>query len=70
MEKVGSINWSELLPILITIVLIQLIVQIVALVDLYKRETVLGKKWIWVLVIIVGEIFGAAAYLIFGRKEA
>ncbi len=49
---------------------VQLIVQVVALVDLYRREQVTGgKKWIWVLVIVFGEILGAIIYFIFGRKE-
>jgi hypothetical protein len=47
------------------------VVQVIALVDLYKREHVIGgKKWIWALVIIFGEIIGAGIYLIFGRKDA
>lgn len=61
---------ANLLRILIPLFVIQLILQIVALVDLYKRETVTGgKKWIWVLVIIFGEILGPAIYFIFGRKD-
>lgn len=59
-------NWALLVPI----VIIQLVVQILALVDLYKRENVAGgKKWVWVLVIILGELFGAVIYLVFGRKD-
>jgi len=62
---------SSMVRMLIPLVVVQLILQIVALVDLYKRERVKGgKKWIWVLVIIFGEIIGAAVYFIFGRKDA
>jgi len=61
----------SLLLMLIPLVVVQLILQVVALVDVYRRETVTGgKKWIWVLVIIFGEIIGAALYLILGRKDA
>lgn len=59
-------NWTLLVPI----VIIQVVIQIVALVDLYKREAVVGgRKWVWALVIILGEIIGAAVYLLFGRKD-
>ncbi len=61
---------SNLLALVVPLMIIQLVVQIIALVDLYKREHVVGgKKWIWVLVIIFGELVGAALYLIFGRKD-
>jgi Phospholipase_D-nuclease N-terminal len=59
------------LALIVPVIIIQLVVQVIALVDLYKREHVIGgKKWIWALVIILGEIIGAGIYLIFGRKDA
>ncbi len=58
------------LPLLIPIVLLQLGLQIFALVDLVKRRTVrYGNKPIWALVIIFGEIFGAIIYLILRGDE-
>jgi ABC-type maltose transport system permease subunit len=62
---------TKSLALIVPIIIIQLVVQVIALVDLYKREHVIGgKKWIWALVIIFGEIIGAGIYLIFGRKDA
>jgi Phospholipase_D-nuclease N-terminal len=60
----------ELLPFIIPIVLIQLILMIVALVDLVRREKVRGlPKWAWALIIILGELIGPIIYLIVGREE-
>lgn len=59
----------QFLPYLIPIILLQLILLIVALVDLAHREKTRGPKWVWVLVIIFLQLFGPIAYLIVGRKE-
>jgi hypothetical protein len=60
---------SKYLFLLIPIALLQLGLQIAALIDLVKRENTNGPKWLWVLVIIFGEILGSVIYFIFGRKE-
>jgi hypothetical protein len=62
-------NFSEFLPFIIPLVLLQLTLMIVALVDLIRREKTNGPKWVWVLVILLGEIIGPVIYLIFGRKD-
>jgi hypothetical protein len=62
-------KFSEFLPFIIPLVLLQLTLMIVALVDLIRREKTHGPKWIWALVIILGEIIGPVIYLIFGRKD-
>jgi hypothetical protein len=62
-------NLTKILPLLIPIVILQLGLQIFALVDVARREKTKGPKWIWVLVIIFGEILGSVIYFIFGRDE-
>ena len=57
------------LPLIIPLVLIQLSLMIFALVDLSKREKTRGPKWLWVLVIIFGELFGPIIYFVVGRTE-
>ncbi|MEN6571181.1 MAG: PLD nuclease N-terminal domain-containing protein [Anaerolineaceae bacterium] len=57
------------LPLLIPIVILQLILMIVALVDLSRREKTRGPKWVWALVIILGELLGPILYFIIGREE-
>lgn len=59
-----------ILLLAIPIVLIQLGLQIYALVDLARQPKVRGPKWVWVIIILLGELIGAIVYLVFGRKEA
>jgi DMSO reductase anchor subunit len=59
----------QLLPFIIPIVLLQLVLMIVALVDLIRREKTRGPKWLWVIVIVIGELIGPIIYFIFGREE-
>ncbi len=59
----------QLLPYIIPLVLLQLILMIVALVDLGKREKTRGPKWLWAIIIILGELVGPIVYFIVGREE-
>lgn len=71
MEIVSS-PWEtilQFLPYLIPLVLLQLILIIVALVDLSKREKTRGPKWLWAVIIILVELFGPILYFIIGREE-
>lgn len=53
---------------LLALLSLQVIVQLLACVDLARRRTVRGgKKWVWVLVIIACSLPGAALYLAYGR---
>lgn len=66
METVLS-NWRLFLPILV----LQVGIQIYALVDLIKRpiEELRGSKIIWGIVIVAFQILGVIIYLVFGRKQ-
>lgn len=59
----------KFIPLLIPILLLQIGLQIYALVDLYRQPKVRGNKWIWVAIIILLEIFGPILYFFVGRKE-
>ncbi len=60
----------ELLPFIIPLVLLQLILMIIALVDLSKRDKVRWlPKWLWAIIIILGEMVGPIVYFIIGREE-
>jgi len=48
---------------------LQLALMIAALVDLAKRERTRGPRWMWVLIILVGEFLGSILYFIVGREE-
>jgi len=62
-------RFMEILPYIIPLVLLQLTLMIVALVDLARREKTRGPKWVWILVIVFGELIGPIVYFIFGRQD-
>jgi hypothetical protein len=54
--------------ILLGVIVLQVATQVYALVDLVRREAVRGdRKWVWALVIALGNLPGAIAYLAAGR---
>ena len=60
---------SALLLVLLPIIILQLAMQIAALIDLSKRKRVTGgNKFIWILVIILGELLGPIVYFVLGRR--
>lgn len=65
MEILEGINWALLLPLLI----LQVILLIVALIDLVKIEYTNGPKWVWALVIVFVNIIGPIIYFVFGRRN-
>ncbi len=68
MEQV--FDWTRLLPLLIPIILIQLGLQVFALVDLSRAPHVRGgSKWLWVAIIILLEIFGPIVYFVAAKQQ-
>ena len=66
----GLETLKEALPFLIPLLVIELGLMVFALVDLAKREVVKGgKKWPWVLVIVLLGIIGPIFYLLVGREQ-
>jgi hypothetical protein len=61
--------FTKYLPLIIPLVVIQLGLMIYCLVDLAKREKTKGPKWLWAIVVILGELIGPVIYLLFGRDE-
>ena len=59
----------KLLPLLLPIVLLQLALLIICLVDLIRRAKTRGPKWMWAIIIVLGELLGPILYLIIGRVE-
>ena len=62
-------NLSELIPLLIPVLLIELALFFVALKDLINRERTKGPKWAWVLIIVFFNFIGPIVYLLIGREE-
>ncbi len=69
MEQIST-PLQQILPFIIPLVLLQLILMIVALVDLSKREKVRWiPKWGWALIIVLGELLGPIIYFVVGRED-
>jgi hypothetical protein len=50
---------------------VQVVLDVIALVDLYRRpadRVASGNKWLWVAVILLANLIGAILYLVAGRK--
>jgi hypothetical protein len=67
MENIALIK--QWLPLLIPVFLLELGLMIAALIDLIKREKTKGPKWVWVLVIVLVNLFGPIVYFLVGREE-
>jgi len=66
----GNLGISNILLLIIPILVIQIGLIVLALVDLNKRDKVTGdSKILWVIIILLFQIFGPLAYFIIGRKE-
>lgn len=62
-----------ILVVLGILALLEIGLDIFALVDLYRRpigRVALGNKWVWVAIILLVNLVGAILYLAIGRKPA
>ncbi len=62
---------GPLLPFLIPVVLIDIGLEIFALIDLFQKDRRVkgGNKLIWALVILLISTFGPLIYLFLGRED-
>ena len=65
-------NLGELLPLIIPLVALQLVLIVVALLDLRRPERQVrgGSKAVWAIAIVVLELLGPLLYFTLGREEA
>jgi hypothetical protein len=59
----------QFIPYLIPVLIIQLVLIVIALIDLVKREHTRGPKWLWAIIIILVNFIGPIVYFVVGRKE-
>lgn len=64
MEELANIDWRLIAPLFV----VQLILVVIALIDLVRIHATKGPKWVWALVILLGNTIGPIIYFIFGRK--
>ena len=60
-----SIPWMLILPL----VIIQFILMVVAIIDLIRVRNTNGPKWLWAIIIILGNMIGPIIYFIVGRRN-
>lgn len=65
MDELSQVPWALLAPLLI----IQVILLLVALIDIAKAEKTNGPKWVWVIVCLFFSMLGPIAYFLIGRKS-
>lgn len=65
MELLQSINWAIIAPIIV----IQLILLIIAVIDLVRIEKTNGPKWMWAIIILLGNLIGSILYFVIGRRN-
>lgn len=57
---------EELLRVIWPLLVLQFIMQVIAIINLVKREKVrFDNKWIWVAIILLGNILGPIIYFAF-----
>ncbi|MGM8216302.1 PLD nuclease N-terminal domain-containing protein [Bacillaceae bacterium W0354] len=62
-------NVMELIKMLLPLIILQFILIVVALIDLARIEETKGPKWVWAIVIVLGNLIGPIIYFIFGRRQ-
>ena len=65
MEELANIPWGLIAPLLI----LQLILAIVAIIDIVRIHETRGPKWMWIVISLFVNTLGPIAYFIFGRKN-
>ncbi|MEK5330443.1 MULTISPECIES: PLD nuclease N-terminal domain-containing protein [unclassified Lysinibacillus] len=66
MEELAKIPWAVIAPIIV----VQIILMIIALIDLRKIHATNGPKILWVFIILFINLLGPVAYFIVGRKQS
>jgi hypothetical protein len=60
-----KVNWGLVWPLLA----LQILLAIVGLISLARAEKVRGPKWMWIIIIVFGNLLGSIAYFTAGRNE-
>ncbi|WP_100486271.1 PLDc N-terminal domain-containing protein [Sporolactobacillus pectinivorans] len=61
---------SNLLPLLIPIIVLELILIIAALIHIFRHKTYrFGNRLLWVIIVLCFQLIGPIVYFIFGRGD-
>jgi hypothetical protein len=64
MNELQHIPWGIVAPLII----LQLILAVIALIDLVRAERTNGPKWMWVPIILFVSMLGPISYFVLGRR--
>jgi len=65
MEELVNIPWKLIMPL----IGLQLILMIVALVDVIRHQRTKGPFIMWIFIIVLVSLVGPILYFIFGRRQ-
>jgi lipopolysaccharide export LptBFGC system permease protein LptF len=65
MAELADVPWSLILPLFV----LQLILMIVALIDVIRNKRTNGPYIMWIFIIIFGSLLGSIIYFVIGRKN-
>lgn len=60
-----DLNFAIIAPL----AFINIVLAVIALIDLFKRPSVNGSKWVWALIIVIINMIGPILYFVFGRRD-
>jgi hypothetical protein len=63
--ELANFNWALIAPILV----IQVILLIIAIIDLIRIEKTKGPKWMWFIIVLFVNIVGPILYFVIGRRS-
>nr|WP_245625213.1 PLD nuclease N-terminal domain-containing protein [Paenibacillus stellifer] len=63
--EVKTPDWSLLWPV----IALQGLLAVIGLISLARARSVRGPKWLWVPIILLGNLLGSIAYFTIGRKD-
>lgn len=66
MSELSNIPWNLIMPIIV----LQLILMIIALIDLFRHKQTNGPYIMWIFIIVFVNLIGPILYFVLGRRQA
>ena len=69
LDDLAHIDWGIVLPIIIPIFLVVALLNLLALIDIYRHRNTREHMLIWIFIILLVNPLGSIFYFIIGRKD-
>ncbi|MCJ1907533.1 PLDc N-terminal domain-containing protein [Planococcus ruber] len=63
-----EIEWAEILPFALPVVVFNFLIIGIALYDWFKRRNLIAAPYVWLAAIILLQLLGPILYLVIGRR--